>query len=184
MKRHILSQIKEDKQVAVSHSFLPPRHPSSLSLSFLLNFNWEASKWAAQWLRGSSNKPGASALQASEDSPGPLLSGADQLKNLANSQLPHGPIWNKLKGPPHYIYLYYNWLFWQFYSRRFKPTTLWRESFSFSCGQPVKPVAFTLIQWFHQQHLNIFIWCRAVPVLFRICPWNVLFLENCDYWWL
>lgn len=177
MKRHILSQIKEDKQVVVSHSVLPPLHLSSLSLSFLLNFNWEASKWAAQWLRGSSNKPGASGLQASEDSPGPLLNGADQLKNLANSQLPHGPIWNKFKGPLHYLCLYYNWLFWQFYSRRFKPTTLWQVSLSFSCGQPVKPVA--PIQWFHWQHSNIFLWCHAVPFLFTICPWNVL-LENCD----
>lgn len=78
-------------------TFLPPRRLSSRSPSQLLNFNREASKWAAHWLRGSSNKPGASALQPSEGSPGP--DGADQLKNLANSQLPHGHIWNDLEGP-------------------------------------------------------------------------------------
>lgn len=84
----------KDKQVAVLLSILPPLHPSSLSRSLLLNFNWEASKWAVQWLRASSNKVGASALQASEDSPGPLLNGADQLKNPG--KLPAAP-WLYLK---------------------------------------------------------------------------------------
>jgi len=40
--------------------------------SLLLNFNWEASKWAARWLRASSNRQGASALRFWEDSQGLL----------------------------------------------------------------------------------------------------------------
>lgn len=78
----------KDKQVAVLLSVLPPLHASPLSPSLLLNFNWEASKWAPHWLRASSNKVGASVLQAIEDSSGPLLNTADQLKTWQTLSCP------------------------------------------------------------------------------------------------
>lgn len=85
----------------------------------LLNFNWEASKCAAQWLRASSNKPGASVLRASEDSCGLLLNKADQL--ITPRQIPAASlfctIWNK-----NFIASYFHWLLCHSCSSSFKST--------------------------------------------------------------